>query len=176
MLGLFDPSARLHTERDLLTFALPYRSFARMAENVPDSFLMTKLGKPRSAAGVRRLPPKLGRANQGPETILPGVRYWRGSQHRESNRHPCSIARSQCSAASGRSPGEIRLASPERATEFFGLSRAPCGTRVSCLQACRNCTGRRQGSPSAPCPQRQRMSVLVDRFLVPSHLLHRRRR
>ena len=42
VLGLFDPSARPFVERDLLTFALPYRSFARMAENVADSFLKTK--------------------------------------------------------------------------------------------------------------------------------------
>jgi len=42
VLGLFDPSARPFAERDILTFALPWRTFQRMAGNVEESFLTTK--------------------------------------------------------------------------------------------------------------------------------------
>jgi hypothetical protein len=42
VLGLFDLSARPHVERDLLTFAVPYGMFRRMATNVPESFLGTR--------------------------------------------------------------------------------------------------------------------------------------
>jgi len=42
VLGLFDLSARPHVEREILTFAVPYRRFLRMAENIPESFLSTK--------------------------------------------------------------------------------------------------------------------------------------
>lgn len=39
VLGLFDPSARPHVEANVLTFAVPYRMFERMAGNVAESFL-----------------------------------------------------------------------------------------------------------------------------------------
>lgn len=39
VLGLFDPSARPHVEANLLTFAVPYGMFERMAGNVAESFL-----------------------------------------------------------------------------------------------------------------------------------------
>jgi len=42
VLGLFDLSARPYVQRDVLTFAVPYRMYLRMAENVPESFLATK--------------------------------------------------------------------------------------------------------------------------------------
>jgi hypothetical protein len=42
VLGLFDLSARPYMEREVLTFALPYPMFLRMAENIPESFLSTK--------------------------------------------------------------------------------------------------------------------------------------
>ncbi|MGA7104060.1 MAG: DUF169 domain-containing protein [Candidatus Deferrimicrobiaceae bacterium] len=41
VMGLFDPSARPYVERNLLTFAMPYSLFGRMAENIPESFLGT---------------------------------------------------------------------------------------------------------------------------------------
>ncbi len=42
VLGLFDPSARPFVAADLLTFAVPYGMFERMAGNVPESFLTTR--------------------------------------------------------------------------------------------------------------------------------------
>lgn len=42
VLGLFDPSARPFVEANLLTFAVPYGMFERMAGNVPESFLTTR--------------------------------------------------------------------------------------------------------------------------------------
>jgi hypothetical protein len=42
VLGLFDLSVRPHVQRDVLTFAVPFRMYLRMAENVPESFLATK--------------------------------------------------------------------------------------------------------------------------------------
>ncbi len=42
VLGLFDPSARPYVERNLLTFAVPFGLFARMMENAPESFLVTR--------------------------------------------------------------------------------------------------------------------------------------
>ncbi len=42
VLGMFDLSARPHVEPEVLTFAVPYRRFLTMAENVPESFLLTK--------------------------------------------------------------------------------------------------------------------------------------
>jgi hypothetical protein len=39
VLGLFDLSARPYVEPDLLTFAVPYRRFLEMADNIPESFL-----------------------------------------------------------------------------------------------------------------------------------------
>jgi len=41
VMGLFDPSARPYVEKNLLTFALPYVLFNRMAGNIPESFLST---------------------------------------------------------------------------------------------------------------------------------------
>jgi hypothetical protein len=41
-MGLFDPSARPYVDRNLLTFAVPFRLFIRMAGNVPESFLVTR--------------------------------------------------------------------------------------------------------------------------------------
>ncbi len=42
VLGLFDPSARPFVDANLLTFAVPYAMFERMARNVPESFLTTR--------------------------------------------------------------------------------------------------------------------------------------
>jgi hypothetical protein len=42
VMGLFDPSARPHVEKNLLTFAVPFGMFTRMADNVPESFLTTR--------------------------------------------------------------------------------------------------------------------------------------
>ncbi|MGZ8439803.1 MAG: DUF169 domain-containing protein [Candidatus Deferrimicrobiaceae bacterium] len=42
VMGLFDPSARPHVEKTLLTFAVPFGLFTRMADNVPESFLTTR--------------------------------------------------------------------------------------------------------------------------------------
>ncbi len=42
VLGLFDLSPRPFVEANLLTFAVPYRMFERMAGNVPESFLTTR--------------------------------------------------------------------------------------------------------------------------------------
>jgi uncharacterized protein (DUF169 family) len=42
VMGLFDPSARPYVDRNLLTFAVPFRLFIRMAGNVPESFLVTR--------------------------------------------------------------------------------------------------------------------------------------
>ncbi len=42
VLGLFDPSARPFVDASLLTFAVPYPMFERMARNVPESFLTTR--------------------------------------------------------------------------------------------------------------------------------------
>ncbi|MGA6994512.1 MAG: DUF169 domain-containing protein, partial [Candidatus Deferrimicrobiaceae bacterium] len=42
VMGLFDPSARPHVQENLLTFALPYALFRRMAGNIPESFLGTR--------------------------------------------------------------------------------------------------------------------------------------
>ena len=42
VMGLFDPSARPYVQANLLTFALPYSLFSRMAGNIPESFLGTK--------------------------------------------------------------------------------------------------------------------------------------
>lgn len=49
VLGLFDPSARPFVEANLLTFAVPYPMFERMAGNVAGSFLTT-----RTWAAIRR--------------------------------------------------------------------------------------------------------------------------
>lgn len=45
VMGLFDPSARPYVERNRMTFAVPFGLFVRMAENVPESFLVTKTWK-----------------------------------------------------------------------------------------------------------------------------------
>ena len=37
--GLTDPSARLHLDRDLLSFSLPYRRFRELEEKSDGSFL-----------------------------------------------------------------------------------------------------------------------------------------
>jgi uncharacterized protein (DUF169 family) len=42
VMGLFDPSARPYVQENLLSFALPYSLFGRMAENIPESFLGTR--------------------------------------------------------------------------------------------------------------------------------------
>jgi len=42
VMGLFDPSARPYVEKNLLTFAVPFGLFLRMADNVPESFLVTR--------------------------------------------------------------------------------------------------------------------------------------
>lgn len=45
VMGLFDPSARPYVQENLLTFALPYALFSRMAGNIPESFLGTRTWK-----------------------------------------------------------------------------------------------------------------------------------
>ncbi len=42
VMGLFDPSARPYVQENLLTFAVPYALFSRMAGNIPESFLGTR--------------------------------------------------------------------------------------------------------------------------------------
>ena len=42
VLGLFDLSARPYVEKNLLTFAVPFGLFTRMADNIPESFLTTR--------------------------------------------------------------------------------------------------------------------------------------
>lgn len=39
VIGMFDPSARPHVDKHLLTFSAPYAMFIEMAENIPGSFL-----------------------------------------------------------------------------------------------------------------------------------------
>jgi hypothetical protein len=52
VLGLFDLSARPYVEPDVLTFAVPYRRFLEMADNIPESFLSGKTwGSLRKRAG-----------------------------------------------------------------------------------------------------------------------------
>jgi len=41
-MGLFDPSARPYVEKNLMTFAVPFGLFTRMAGNIPESFLTTR--------------------------------------------------------------------------------------------------------------------------------------
>ena len=39
VMGMFDPSARPHVDKNLLTFSMPYKMFIEMVENIPGSFL-----------------------------------------------------------------------------------------------------------------------------------------
>jgi hypothetical protein len=55
VIGLFDPSARPYVDEKILTFAVPYRMFLRMAANAPESFLTTKTWQ----AVKRRARPRL---------------------------------------------------------------------------------------------------------------------
>ncbi|MFH1862285.1 MAG: DUF169 domain-containing protein [bacterium] len=41
VIGMFDPSARPYVPEDALTFAVPMKKFARMVENMDESFLIT---------------------------------------------------------------------------------------------------------------------------------------
>src|SRR4030067_1418627 len=42
LMGLFDLSARPYVEKNLLTFAVTFGLFTRMADNIPESFLTTR--------------------------------------------------------------------------------------------------------------------------------------
>jgi len=41
-IGLFDPSARPYVPKDALSFAVPFQKFARMVDNMEESFLITE--------------------------------------------------------------------------------------------------------------------------------------
>ena len=41
VLGMFDVSARPWVQKDLLSFAVPMNKFARMVDNMEESFLIT---------------------------------------------------------------------------------------------------------------------------------------
>jgi uncharacterized protein (DUF169 family) len=45
VLGMFDPSARLHVPSDALSFAVPLKRFVSMVENMEESFLITPTWK-----------------------------------------------------------------------------------------------------------------------------------
>jgi len=45
VIGMFDPSARPHVPKDMLTFSVPVTKFVRMIENMEDSFLITDTWK-----------------------------------------------------------------------------------------------------------------------------------
>jgi len=42
IIGMFDPSARPHVPKDALSFAVPFHKFARMVDNMEESFLITE--------------------------------------------------------------------------------------------------------------------------------------
>jgi hypothetical protein len=41
ILGMFDPSARVSVDKDLLTLAVPMKKFVKMVDNMEESFLIT---------------------------------------------------------------------------------------------------------------------------------------
>jgi len=41
VIGMFDPSARAYTPKNAISFALPYKRFMQMVENMDESFLIT---------------------------------------------------------------------------------------------------------------------------------------
>jgi len=49
VLGMFDPSARPCVPVDILTFAIPMKKFAKMIENMDESFLITKTWEKQKA-------------------------------------------------------------------------------------------------------------------------------
>ena len=42
MIGLFDISARPYVARDVLSFAVPFKKFVSMVDNMEESFLITE--------------------------------------------------------------------------------------------------------------------------------------